>query len=597
DSINQLLTTDYTYTDGTLDSVPFRSMQYAYDILGNLTQKNTVRRSMQGQTLLEEPNPADEFYKTWFGTASYGAGGNAGPDAMSSAGDGAGNSITINYDNAGNMLDLTVLSTSDGSKVFTYEWDEFNRLKYAKRTGTNVSDYEALYNYDYGSVRIGKIEKKLVDQTVNYETTLYVNDAVEERLIRKSASLTEYELVRYIFDGSRLLRLDWNNTGSDSAFTRRWMHPDHLGTASLISNDAGDAESITIYLPYGAVLEEKSETGFRDPYGFTGKELEVDLGIMYFGARWYNPQLGRWLSPDPLYLVSTAKNGEKEQNLYHYAANNPWKFVDPNGLWNDLTLPGIYKGHRNMGKSPTEAAECTATVYRRAGAMALITAAAIGGAAIASKIAAIVTVYQVAVKSYIALSVMSVAQKVNLNRALTSFQNYFATLSRTISQNRLAISIKDVSILAKEQIKYFNAIGSHNRVIYKITEQVTKNNVVIDKLAKLREKAIAVGGNTRWGLHESRFFNNIKDHFKYSDQIAYFMEKSGYIFRWPSGKIMQHTTEIRNLVINAKKFLKAYENSKVKLWPKEMQIYYKELSNHARKVVDFVDKVDKATKK
>ncbi|MBU1218338.1 hypothetical protein KKF97_00885, partial [Myxococcota bacterium] len=150
---------------------------YAYDILGNLTQKNTVRRSMQGGTLLEEPNPADEFYKTWFGTASYGAGGNAGPDAMSSAGDGAGNSITINYDNAGNMLNLTVLSTSDGSKVFTYEWDEFNRLKYAKRAGTNVSDYEALYNYDYGSVRIGKIEKKLVDQAVNYETTLYVNDA------------------------------------------------------------------------------------------------------------------------------------------------------------------------------------------------------------------------------------------------------------------------------------------------------------------------------------------------------------------------------------------------------------------------------------
>ncbi|MBU1382555.1 CHAP domain-containing protein, partial [Myxococcota bacterium] len=78
--------------------------------------------------------------------------------------------------------------------------------------------------------------------------------------------------------------------------------------------------------------EEKSETGFRDPYGFTGKELEVDLGIMYFGARWYNPQLGRWLSPDPLYLVSTAKNAEKDQNIYHYAGNNPWKFIDPDGF-------------------------------------------------------------------------------------------------------------------------------------------------------------------------------------------------------------------------------------------------------------------------
>ncbi|MBU1220900.1 RHS repeat-associated core domain-containing protein, partial [Myxococcota bacterium] len=142
--------------------------------------------------------------------------------------------------------------------------------------------------------------------------------------------------------GRRLARLDISGTTT----TRRWMHPDHLGTTGCITKDGdpqGQAETITLYLPYGAgpsaslresTFEEKSEAGFRDPYGFTGNELEVDLGIMYFGARWYNPQLGRWLSPDPLYLVSTAKNAEKDQNIYHYAGNNPWKFVDPDGTTN-----------------------------------------------------------------------------------------------------------------------------------------------------------------------------------------------------------------------------------------------------------------------
>ncbi|MBU1566582.1 MAG: hypothetical protein KJ630_13260, partial [Proteobacteria bacterium] len=65
---------------------------------------------------------------------------------------------------------------------------------------------------------------------------------------------------------------------------------------------------------------------------FTGKEYEKDLGIMYFGARYYNPHTTRWLSPDPLYLVVTAKNAESDQNIYQYAGNNPYAIVDKNGL-------------------------------------------------------------------------------------------------------------------------------------------------------------------------------------------------------------------------------------------------------------------------
>ncbi|MBU1221908.1 RHS repeat-associated core domain-containing protein, partial [Myxococcota bacterium] len=335
DGFNQLLSTSYTYSDpGKLyDGRMFRYMEYDYDILGNLVKKITTRHLDTDSVPVD--NPPDEFYKTWFGTATYGT-GTAGPDAMSSAGDSAGNTIAIGYDGAGNMTTLTINKSGEITE-YNYEWDEFNRLKQASRTGGPVGtpDYDATYFYDYGSVRVGKVEEK--DSVT--EHTLYINEAVEERW-----NGTSYNLVRYIFDGSRLARLDISGTTT----TRRWMHPDHLGTTGCITKDGdpeGQAETITLYLPYGAVLEEKSETGFRDPYGFTGKELEVDLGIMYFGARWYNPQLGRWLSPDPLYLVSTAKNAERQQNLYEYASNNPWKFVDPNGLDEDKANSNMSSVH------------------------------------------------------------------------------------------------------------------------------------------------------------------------------------------------------------------------------------------------------------
>ncbi|MBU1219401.1 RHS repeat-associated core domain-containing protein [Myxococcota bacterium] len=415
DCFNQLLSTSYTYSEpGKLyDGRMFHYMEYDYDILGNLVKKITTRHLDKDSVPVD--NPPDEFYKTWFGTATYGS-GTAGPDAMSSAGDGAGNTIAIGYDGAGNMTTLTINKSGEITD-YNYEWDEFNRLKQASRTGgpSGTPDYDATYFYLlstlflrkrclppgrfsskidlYGSVRVGKVEEK--DSVT--EHTLYINEAVIRKFLalsvfsakkslppseRFSSKIvreerwngTSYNLVRYIFvrkflalsvfsakkslppgerfsskivlDGSRLARLDISGTTT----TRRWMHPDHLGTTGCITKDGdseGQAETITLYLPYGTVpsaslrestLEEKSETGFRDPYGFTGKELEVDLGIMYFGARWYNPQLGRWLSPDPLYLVSTAKNAERQQNLYEYASNNPWKFVDPDGFKKTLAV-------------------------------------------------------------------------------------------------------------------------------------------------------------------------------------------------------------------------------------------------------------------
>ena len=58
---------------------------------------------------------------------------------------------------------------------------------------------------------------------------------------------------------------------------------------------------------------------------FTGKDIDLDTGLYYFNARWYDPSLGRFMTEDPI------RDG---LNWYVYANNNPLKFVDPTGLMN-----------------------------------------------------------------------------------------------------------------------------------------------------------------------------------------------------------------------------------------------------------------------
>ena len=60
------------------------------------------------------------------------------------------------------------------------------------------------------------------------------------------------------------------------------------------------------------------------PYAYVGKRYDVSSGLVYFGKRFYDPSLGRWLTPDPLGAID-------HSNLYQYVFNNPYRFQDPNG--------------------------------------------------------------------------------------------------------------------------------------------------------------------------------------------------------------------------------------------------------------------------
>ena len=67
---------------------------------------------------------------------------------------------------------------------------------------------------------------------------------------------------------------------------------------------------------------------------FTGKYLDDSTGLYYYGARYYDPELGRFTTPDPLYMSDPERCSTNAIacNLFAYANNNPMAFIDPTGL-------------------------------------------------------------------------------------------------------------------------------------------------------------------------------------------------------------------------------------------------------------------------
>ncbi|MES2222518.1 MAG: RHS repeat-associated core domain-containing protein [Acidobacteriota bacterium] len=87
--------------------------------------------------------------------------------------------------------------------------------------------------------------------------------------------------------------------------------------------------------------------GTTNRYKFTGKERDTESGLDYFGARYYGSSMGRWMSPDVVNVTEERMmNPSSTLNKYAYAANNPLKYIDPDGR--DVTYfydPGFPAGH------------------------------------------------------------------------------------------------------------------------------------------------------------------------------------------------------------------------------------------------------------
>lgn len=120
----------------------------------------------------------------------------------------------------------------------------------------------------------------------------------------------------------------FNGTGIDNKLkqktgsTSKYFLQDHLGSTVGLADASGAITESNSYDSFG----NASNSSFSSRYQFTGREFDSFTGLQYNRARWYNPQIGRFISEDPIGF----RGGDV--NLYGYVRNNPVNYFDPLGL-------------------------------------------------------------------------------------------------------------------------------------------------------------------------------------------------------------------------------------------------------------------------
>ncbi len=106
-----------------------------------------------------------------------------------------------------------------------------------------------------------------------------------------------------------------------------FFHNDMLGSPVLATDSTGKVLGRENYSPFGE-RQIKDPAASGNTLWFTGKPQNESSGLSYFGARYYSPELGQFMSVDP---VAPITGNIHHFNRYAYANNNPSKYIDPDG--------------------------------------------------------------------------------------------------------------------------------------------------------------------------------------------------------------------------------------------------------------------------
>jgi RHS repeat-associated protein len=123
---------------------------------------------------------------------------------------------------------------------------------------------------------------------------------------------------KYYYSGGQRLAM---RTGTADPV---WTFSDHLGSTSKIASSSGTVSYTALYKAWG---ETRYTSGTAPTtFKYTGQREEASFGLYYYGARWYDPALGRFVQAD-----TVTPNGVQGLDRYAYTNNNPVNFNDPSG--------------------------------------------------------------------------------------------------------------------------------------------------------------------------------------------------------------------------------------------------------------------------
>jgi RHS repeat-associated protein len=127
---------------------------------------------------------------------------------------------------------------------------------------------------------------------------------------------------------TKFIRIGNENFASNKGGVQYFYHNDHLGGVNVITDITGGRVQLVEYDPWGSV--SRSEGNIDPTHKFTGKELDPETGLYYYGGRYYDPEISRFISADPF-----VSDPDEPQNLnrYSYVNNDPINYTDPSGYF------------------------------------------------------------------------------------------------------------------------------------------------------------------------------------------------------------------------------------------------------------------------
>jgi RHS repeat-associated protein len=243
------------------------------------------------------------------------------------------------YDKSGNLR-----SKKDLAGEWTYTYDDNNQLTSANRDSRQILEM----SYDFSGQRLTKIYHPPTGGTVK---TRYL-DGYEERQNSLDPAVFSTTMLVDAFNlglvGTKTIGTlpsqpslsdaqasignpFSGNTNNGPVVGDSFLQTSVTGSSVVVASEAGQALSRLLYHPFGS-LDTKHSVGLDvvTPK-FAGKEFDEEIGLAYFGARYYDPELARFTSADSRAFLTVASHPQ-DLNRYAYVRNNPFRYRDPSGL-------------------------------------------------------------------------------------------------------------------------------------------------------------------------------------------------------------------------------------------------------------------------
>jgi len=299
---------------------------YSYDKVGNVS---TIADRVANQSQCFGYDGRDRLTSAYTTTAGCpNAADTGGPDPYN---------LSYTYDGTGNML---TAKSNGATSTYTYPTQGTGSVRphAVSAVGTNTYTYDAdgnLQTRTIGGVKstlTWDAQSQLTSVATPTGTSSFVYSADGDRLLRTDSGSTTLFLegTELVAGASGVSGTRYYVSGGATVAQRTpagltWLTADQQGSEQLAITASG-AVSRQRYLPNGA--PRGAGTALPTDRGFLGKVQDKTTGLDLLGARYYDPTIAKFVSPDPL-----DNNAEPDTaNPYSYAADNPITYSDPSGL-------------------------------------------------------------------------------------------------------------------------------------------------------------------------------------------------------------------------------------------------------------------------